>query len=152
MRGHPLASPRSLRIHYISRAAIPICLLGRFAPRPAPRAAWRIVMPPFSPCIPLLAPLCVASFLRFAHRAVWRAARPRLPLRLPVSVSCLLPHRFPIVMALASYRSPPRSSPRFAPSPRRSCRKTGRRHLAYRHAGRLLAWRAVLFLSKNSPR
>lgn len=90
MRGHSPRLSRSLRIHSISRAAR-LCLLARFAPRPAPRAAWRIVMPPFSPCIPLLVPLCVASFLRFAHRAVWRAARPRLPLRLPVSASCLLP-------------------------------------------------------------
>lgn len=109
MRGHPYRPSRSLRIHYISRAAR-LCLLARFAPRPAPRAAWRIVMPPFSPCIPLLVPLCVASFLRFAHRAVWRAARPRLPLRLPAPCLLLVSHRFPIVMALASYRLPPRSS------------------------------------------
>lgn len=60
--------------------------------------------------VPFLVPLCVASFLRFAHRAVWRAARPRLPLRLPAPCLLLVSHRFPIVMALASYRLPPRSS------------------------------------------
>lgn len=96
-------------------------------------------------------------------RAMWAAVSSRsscrrscgsspVPLRLPALFLLLTFHRFPIVMALASYRLPLRSSPRFAPSPRQSCRGTGRHRIAYRHAGRLLAWRAVLFLSKNSPR
>lgn len=69
-------------------------------------------------------PLCVASFLRFAHRAVWRAARPRLPLRLSSSASCLLPLGFP-----SSWLSP-RIASRYAPllaSPHRPANRVEKR-------------------------
>lgn len=136
MRGHPYRPSRSLRIHSISHAAR-LCLLARFAPRPAPRAAWRIVMPPFSPCIPLLVP----SGVQFVHR---------FPLRLPAA-SCLLP---PVSCRHGSRLvSPPATLLSHRPSPRRSCRGTGRHNrLACRHAGRLCLLGVVPFLSKNSPR
>lgn len=116
MRGHTHRFPRSLRIHSISHAAR-LCLLARFAPRPASRSVRRGVMLPFSPCVPLLVPcgVLLIPVFRFASAS-------------PFSVSCLLPYGAP--SSWTSYRLPPRSSPRFAPSPRRSCRETGRHRLA----------------------
>lgn len=74
--------------------------------------------------VPLLVPLCVASFLRPASRAVWRAARPRLPPRLPaLRLSCLPPTGSP-----SSWLSRIADRPVFPlsrPSPRRSCRTSG---------------------------
>ena len=96
----------------------------RSSSRPSCRGAWRHA--------PVLAPravgLCVSPPVSL-HRLSFHLSRLRLLLAF---------HRFPIVMAFASYRLPPSSSSRFAPSPRRSCRETGRHHrLACRHAGRL---------------
>lgn len=141
--------------------SLPCCLLaqcrclafdeGRPLASPAPCAFIPYPMRLSSACLvgSLPAPLLVPSGVPFVHR---------LPLRLP-----------PLLLAcfhgsssswLLSYRLPSRFSPLFAPSPRRLCRETGRRHrLAYRHAVRrervraaslpvscgfsLLAWRGV---------
>lgn len=123
MRGHPLASTAPCAfIPYPGRLSPLACLPGSLP-------------------VSLLVPWCMSSCLRPAPRIVERAARLRLPSSpiapplLPLPLACF--PRFLAIMALASYRLPPRSSPRFDPSPRRSCRKTGRRHLDYRHAGRL---------------
>lgn len=75
MRGHPYCLSCSLRIHSIFRA-VRLCLLGRLAPRPAPPAAVRGVIPPsrlscrwtrrhasFSPCVSFL-----ATFSRYGGR------------------------------------------------------------------------------------
>lgn len=116
MRGHSLRLFLSLRIHFISCSVL-LCLLVRFALRLAPRAAWRGVMSPFSPCVPLLVPCGVPLIHRF-------------PLRLPVSASCLLPIGSPSSWLSRIASHPALSSPR--PSPRRSCRETGRHRLACR--------------------
>ena len=147
MRGHPYCLSCSLRIHSIFRA-VRLCLLGRLAPRPAPRAAVRSVIPPS----------------RLSCRvACCSSPSPASPARSPPLL--LASHGFPIVMAL-SYRRPPRvpSLPAHRPADRVEGR--GGHRLAYRcHVRRrrvaslllscgafLPAWCAVPFLSKDFPR
>lgn len=131
MRGHPYCLSCSLRIHSIFRA-VRLCLLGRLAPRPAPRAARRFVMPPFSPCVLLLVPSCVRL-----------VSSPLVP-----PLACFT--KFPIVMVL-SYRLTPRVPSLPAHRPADRVEQAGRHRLAYRchvrrrraaslplsHAGRL---------------
>lgn len=110
MRGHPYCLSCSLRIHSIFRA-VRLCLLGRLAPRPAPRAAVRIVMPPSrSPCVLLLVPSGVLLV----------SSSPAPPLS-PPPLACF--PWFPIVMAPRIASRPGFLSPR--PSPRQSCRTSG---------------------------
>ena len=151
MRGHPYCLSCSLRIHSIF-CAVRLCLLGRPAPRPAPRAAVRGVIPPFRPSCRVA---CCSP----------PVSRHRFSFRLPVSPLACSP-RVPIVIAL-SYCLTPRSSfsPPIAP-PIVSNKRGDIALLAYRcHARQrraaslplscgasLPAWRAVPFLSKNSPR
>ena len=148
MRGHPYCLSCSLRIHSIFRA-VRLCLLGRLAPRPAPRAAVRSVIPPS----------------RLSCRvACCSSPSPASPARSPPLL--LASHGFPIVMAL-SYRRPPRVPSLPAPRPADRVEKRGdiallayRCHVRRRRAASLPlscgaslpAWRAVPFLSKDFPR
>lgn len=110
MRGHPYCLSCSLRIHSIFRA-VRLCLLGRLAPRPAPRAVRRFVMPPFSPCVLLLVP-----------SGVLLVSSPLVPPLSPPPLACLprVPHRHG-----SSYRLPAPCSLSPRPSPRQSCRTSG---------------------------
>lgn len=181
MRGHPYCLSCSLRIHSIFRA-VRLCLLGRLAPRPAPRAVRRGVMSPTasravgpgvmlrsrlasrsSPRSPATADgersvLVLAALVRIMFVSSWRGIIPLPPL------ACLprVPHRHG---SLVSPPAPCSLSPR--PSPRQSCRTSGETSPCLplpckAEAGgfssslscgaSLPAWRAVPFLSKDFPR
>lgn len=81
MRGHPHCLSRSPHISSISHSCR-LCLLNRLAPRPAPRAVGRGVMPPFVPCVPLLVPSVVRLVSRPASpaRSLPLAYFPSVPL------------------------------------------------------------------------
>lgn len=130
MRGHPYCLSCSLRIHSIFRA-VRLCLLGRLAPRPAPRAVGRCVIPPS----------------RLSCRvACCSSPSPASPARSPPLL--LASHGFPIVMAL-SYRRPPRVPSLPAHRPADRVEKRGDiALLAYRcHVVRCCCVR-LLFLSR----
>lgn len=109
MRGHSYLFSRSLRIHYISRAAR-LCLLARFAPRPVPRAVGRGVMPPFRPSCRRAFRSSIVS--RSACRLCLLLAFHRFPYRHGSLVSPLVPFFFspPIAPPLVSRNGATQSS------------------------------------------
>ena len=131
MRGHHHCPSSPLRITFISRAGR-LCLLGRFAPRPAPRAVGRCVISPsrlscrwarrhasFSPCVSFL-----ATFSRYGGRGAVGAcacgvgacrSRVLLMRYYLASASCLLPPSSPSSWLLVSPPAPTPLSPPIAP-------------------------------------